>query len=80
MLVVLLKYSFLSFVFPGGSVGEESACNAGDLGLISGLGKSPGEGNSNPLQESCLRNPIDRGALWAEHGVAIVRYDLESPV
>ena len=65
--------------FPGGSDSKESACNAGDLGLISGLAKSPGEGNSNPLQESCLRNPIDRGALWAEHGVAIVRHDLESP-
>ena len=57
--------------FPGGSVGKESICNAGDLGLIPGLGRSPGEGNSNPLQYSCLENPMDRGA-WraAVHGVA----------
>ena len=63
MLVVLLKYSFLSFVFPGGSVGEESACNAGDLGLISGLGKSPGGGHGNPLQYSCLENPHGKRSL-----------------
>ena len=42
------------------SVGRESACNAGDLGLIPGSGRSPGEGNGNPLQYSCLENPIDR--------------------
>ena len=47
---------------PHSSVGEESACNAGDLGSISGLGRSPGEGNGNPLQYSYLRNPMDRGA------------------
>ena len=49
----------------GGSDGKEFACNAGDLGLIPGLGRSPGEGNSNPLQNSCLENPMDRGAWWA---------------
>ena len=49
----------------GGSDGKESACNAGDLGSISGLGRSPGEGNSSPLQYSCLENPMDRGAWWA---------------
>jgi len=48
--------------FPGGSVGEESACNAGDTGLIPGSRRSPGEGNGNPLQYSCLGNPMDRGA------------------
>ena len=48
--------------FPCGSAGKESACNAGDLGLIPGLGRSPGEGNGNPLQYSCLGNPMDRGA------------------
>ena len=48
--------------FPHSSVGKESACNAGDLGLIPGLGRSPGEGNGNPLQYSCLENPMDRGA------------------
>ena len=42
--------------------GKESACNAGDLGLIAGSGRSPGEGNGNPLQYSCLENPMDREA------------------
>ena len=51
--------------FPGGSDGKESACNAGDLGLIPGLGKIPREGNGNPLQYSCLENSMDRGAWWA---------------
>ena len=56
---------------PGGSAGKESACNAGDLGSISGLGRSPGEGNGNPLQYSCLRDSMDRGTWWATvHGVA----------
>ena len=57
--------------FPGDSDSKESACNVGDLGLIPGLGGSPGEGNGNPLQYSCLENPIDRGAWRATvHGVA----------
>ena len=57
--------------FPGGSYGKESACNVGDLGLIPGLGKSPGEGNGNPLQHSFLGNPMDRRAWQATvHGVA----------
>ena len=57
--------------FPGGSDGKESACNAGDVGLILGLGRSPGEGNGNPLQYSYLENPMDRG-VWrdTDHGVA----------
>ena len=49
--------------FLGGSDGKASACNAGDLGAIPGLGRSPGEGNGNPLQYSCLENPID-GRAW----------------
>ena len=49
--------------FPGSSDGKESACNAGDPGLIPGLGRSPGEGNGNPLQYCCLENPMDRG-FW----------------
>ena len=50
---------------------EASACNAGDLSSIPGLGRSPGEGNGNPLQYSCLENPMGRGAWWATvHGVA----------
>ena len=57
--------------FPGGSDGKESACSAGDLGSIPGLGRSPLEGNGNPLQYSCLENPMDRGAWQATvHGVA----------
>ena len=56
--------------FPGGSDGKESACNAGDPASIPGWGRSPGEGNGNPLQSSCLENPMDRGAGWATvHGV-----------
>ena len=56
-------YSLLtSLVFPGGSEVKASACNAGDLGSIPGSGRSPGEGNSNPLQYSCLENPMDGGA------------------
>ena len=62
------------FVFlwglPGGSNGKASACSVGDLGLIPGLGRSPGEGNGNPLQYSCLENSMDGGAWWATvHGV-----------
>ena len=58
-------------VFHCGSAGKESACDAGDLGSIPGLGRSPGEGSGNPIQCSCLENPIDRGAWWATvHGVA----------
>ena len=61
----------LIFIFLGGSDGEESACNAGNPGSIPGLGRSPGEGNGNPLQYSCLENFMDRGAGWAAvHGVA----------
>ena len=51
--------------FPRGSEVKASACNAGDLGSIPGLGRSPGEGNGNPLQYSCLENPIDGGTWWA---------------
>ena len=51
--------------FPGGSVVKNPPTNSGDAGLIPGLGRSPGEGNGNPLQYSCLGNPMDRGAWWA---------------
>ena len=51
--------------FPGSSDGKESACNAGDLGSIPGSGRFPGAGNGNPLQYSCLENPMDRRAWWA---------------
>ena len=59
--------------FLGGSVvkKKKSPCQAGDIGSIPGSGRSPGEGNGNPLQYSCLGNPMDRGAWWATvHGVA----------
>ena len=56
--------------FPIGSDGKESVCNTVDPGSVPGLGQSPGEGNSYPLQYSCLENPMDRGAWWAiVHGV-----------
>ena len=79
-----MKYSMMKQVglafllaFPHSLVGKESACSAGDLGLIPGSGRSPGEGNGNPLQYSCLENPIDRGAWQATvHGVTKARHDL----
>ena len=55
-----------SLGFPHSSVTKESACKAGDLGLMSGMGRSPGEGNGNPLQYSCLGNLMDRGTWQAE--------------
>ena len=68
--------------FADGSDGKESACNAraaGDVGSIHGLGRSPGGGNGNPLQYSCLENPMDRGAWWAAvHGVAKSRTRLSN--
>ena len=66
-------------MLPDGSDGKESSCNAGDLGSIPGLGRSPGEGNGNPLQYSCLQNPMDRGAWWAtDDGVAKTRTRLNN--
>ena len=65
------------YCFPCVSVDKESACNAGDPDSIPGLGRSPGEGNGNPLQYSCLENPMDRGARRATvHGVTRVGQDL----
>ena len=51
--------------FPGGSDGKASVCNVGKPGSIPGLGRSPGEGNGNPLQYSCLENSMDGGVWWA---------------
>ena len=66
-------------VLPGGSDGKESACNAGDPGLITGSGRSHEEGNSNPLQYSCLENSMDTGAWWAiVHGVTESRTQLSN--
>ena len=68
--VGIYKPMYLGMGFPGGSERKESACNVGGLGLIPGLGRSAGEGNGYPLRNSCLENPMDRGA-WraAVHGV-----------
>ena len=69
--IFVLQLIFLSVLlnlgFPGG---KESTCQAGEAGSILGFGRSLGEGNGNPLQYSCLGNPMDRGAWWATvHGV-----------
>ena len=67
------KFTYLEHIlgFPGGSEDKVSAYNVGDPGLIPGSGRSPGEGNGNPLQYSCLENPMDGGAWWATvHRVA----------
>ena len=62
--------SFVIKGFPGDSDGKASACNAGDPGSIPGSGRSPGEGNDNPLQYSCLENSMVGGAWWdTVHGV-----------
>ena len=69
------KFSYLEG-FPHSSDSKASACNAGDLGSILGLGSSPGEGNGNPLQDSCLENPTNE-VWWATvHGVTRVGHDL----
>ena len=67
-ILVFLIYIYVGF--PGGSDGKASACNAEDPGSIPGSGRSPGEGNGNPLQYSCLENSMDGGAWWATvHGI-----------
>ena len=68
---MILLISIMELGSPGGSDGIEFACNAGDPHTVPGLGKSPGEGNGNLLQYSCLENSTDRAAWWATvHGVA----------
>ena len=71
-LILSSGFSMYSIMgFPGGSEGKASACSAGDLGSIPGSGRSPEEGNGNPLQHSCQENPTNRAAWQAEvHGVA----------
>ena len=67
---LILSGHVICLDFPGGLDGKESASRAGDLGWIPGSGRSPGEGNDNPLQYSCLENLTDRVAWWATfHGV-----------
>ena len=66
----------LTLGFPGGAEVKASACNVGDLCSIPESGRSPGEGNGNPLQYSCLENPMDGGACWATvHGSQRVGHD-----
>ena len=55
---------YLNLIKSCGSDGKESVCIAGNLGLMPGLGRPPGEGNGNPLQYSCLNNPLDRETWW----------------
>ena len=67
---LLFENIVVEWGFPGGSVVKTLPANAGDLDSIPGSGRSPGEGNGNPLQYSCLGSPMDRGAWWATvHGV-----------
>ena len=69
--LTVYMHTYIQLGFHGGSDSKESACNAGDLGLIPGSGRSPGEGNGNPLQYSCLENSMDGGAWWVTvHEVA----------
>ena len=84
--IALTKWNFVSKVmsqlfnmlsryimgFSSVSDGKASAYNTGDLGSVPGFGRSPGEGNGNPLQYSCLENPMDRGSWW----VTRVRHNL----
>ena len=63
--IQFLTHSLSCLGFPGGSLVKTLRANAGDKGLIPGSGRSPGEGNDNPLQYSCLENPMDGGAWWA---------------
>ena len=82
LLLLQVFLDFLTFAFqgfPGGSQVKASASNVGDLGSIPGSGRSPGEGNGNPLQYSCLENPMDREARQATvHGVAKSRTRLSN--
>ena len=74
-----IMYSAYTSGIPCSSNGKKFACNAGDLCSIPGLGRSSGEGNDNPLQYSCLKNPMDRGDLQAiVHGVAKSRTQLSN--
>ena len=80
MLLIFLSLTYITqYGLPGRSDGKESVCNVGDLGSISGSGRSLREGNGNPLQYSCLENLMDRGAWWAPlHGVAKNRIQLSN--
>ena len=69
-IIIIFTMRYVDLGFPGSSDSKESSCNAGGLGLTPGSGRSPGEGNGNPLQYSCLGNAMEGGAWWAAvHGV-----------
>ena len=71
MKILTFSHHFIKKCFPGGSGGKESACKAGDLGSVPGLGRSSGEGNGYSPQYSCVDSPMDRGAWPATvHGVS----------
>ena len=73
------RFTLCTVFVSGGPDGKESACNGVDLGLIPGLGRSPREGNGNPVQYSCLENSMDRGAWKAiVHGVAKSQTELNN--
>ena len=76
--ILIIESCYLWSGFPGSSVGKESACSTGDLGSIPGSGRSPGEGNGNLLQYSCLENPVDRAWQSTVYGVARVGRGLET--
>ena len=67
-IIIIFTMRYVDLGFPSSSDSKESACNAGDLGSIPGSGRSPGEGNGNLLQYSCLENPMD-GGVWRAYGV-----------
>ena len=78
-ILLLRNKQYCILGFPGGSDSEEAACSAGDMRSIPGSGISPGEGSDNPLQYSCLKNSVDRGAWWATlHGMAKSRNRLSN--
>ena len=72
-ILYLLSHILISG-FPGGSESKESACNTEDPGQVTGLGRSPGEGNGNPLQYSCLENQMDRG-VWQTTVHGVTKYE-----
>ena len=74
-LLRLLTYTSFLRLIPGGLDGKASAYNAGDLGSIPGLGRSPGQGDGNPLQYTCLENPMDRRACRATVHRVTVSHD-----
>ena len=76
-LIIATIENSMELGFSHSSVNKESACSVGELGLITGSRRSSGEGNGNPLQYSCLKNPVDRGAWWATvHRVVRAGHDL----